>query len=177
MTKHKASSSRQRSTRYLSDGHSTNTGVQYTCPGVGTHLAGEGELLPPADAVGLHRLPAWEKNTSAMEGQICCLSCWCIVGGGEGGGGGGGGPNRQREMFQVETSLECNRSNVQSHSSSAAHLMPRFLLCFTLHTAWHQINCLVLLHFLLKSEMGGGFFFKQKYHEIHFYAIWKRNCG
>lgn len=69
---------------YLSDRHTTHTGVQYTCPCVGTHLTGEGELLPPSNTIGLHRLPGRgnDKHFDSKHVQVrlygACVEC-CVL--------------------------------------------------------------------------------------------------
>ncbi len=50
--------------QYLSDRHTTHTRVQYACPCVGAHLAGEREPFPPSYTVGLHRLSVRGNHTA-----------------------------------------------------------------------------------------------------------------
>lgn len=59
---------------YLSDRHTTHTRVQYTCPCIGTHLAGKREPFPPSNTVGLHRLPVRTNHK-----DLDCLEAFCKI--------------------------------------------------------------------------------------------------
>lgn len=58
---------------YLPDRHTAHAWVQHAGPSTGTHLAGEGEPLPPSDTVGLHRLPVaaqTQKGSGPMQQRV-----------------------------------------------------------------------------------------------------------
>lgn len=178
-------------THYLSDRHPTHAGVQHTCPGVGTHLAGEGELLPPANAVGLHRLPAWQNDNGAVNTSISLRSdllsflvraLWVAEVGGMGGCGGFRADDGKCFRFkQVEsaTAALCSLTLTQLHtrylvSCRASHfslLDTRLTVCFSCTFIW------IIIFFLIWGQKGGGgIFVRNKHHEIHFNTIWKRHC-
>lgn len=57
---------------YLAHRHPAQTGVEYTCSSIGTHLTHKGKSLPPVYTVGLDLLPVRDntfRNTSSYRNK------------------------------------------------------------------------------------------------------------